>query len=83
LVTTPFEIPNAAAICWCDILTPWGKLHRLVEPFYPKVVGAGCPPIGLTRMLRMYVAQAVTLFAFANLVLAGRRFTVTETRSAS
>jgi hypothetical protein len=29
----------------------------LVEPFYPKVEGAGRPPIGLARMLRMYVAQ--------------------------
>jgi IS5 family transposase len=40
-----------------DSVTPWGKLHKLVEPFYPKVVGAGRPPIGLSRMLRMYVAQ--------------------------
>jgi IS5 family transposase len=40
-----------------DSVTPWGKLHKLVEPFYPKVVGAGRPPIGLARMLRMYVAQ--------------------------
>jgi IS5 family transposase len=29
----------------------------LIEPFYPKVEGAGRPPIGLARMLRMYVAQ--------------------------
>lgn len=40
-----------------DSVTPWGKLHKLIEPFYPKVEGAGCPPIGLVRMLRMYVAQ--------------------------
>ena len=40
-----------------DSVTPWGRLHALVEPFYPKVVGAGRPPIGLARMLRMYVAQ--------------------------
>ena len=38
-------------------VTPWSKLHQLIEPFYPKVVGAGRPPIGLARMLRMYVAQ--------------------------
>ena len=37
-------------------VTPWGKLHVLVEPFYPKVDGAGRPPIGIARMLRMYVA---------------------------
>jgi len=38
-------------------VTPWSKLHKLVEPFYPKVEGAGRPPIGPARMLRMYVAQ--------------------------
>ena len=40
-----------------DSVTPWGKLRKLIEPFYPKVEGAGRPPIGLARMLRMYVAQ--------------------------
>ena len=40
-----------------DSVTPWGKLHKLIEPFYPKAAGAGRPPIGLARMLRMYVAQ--------------------------
>jgi IS5 family transposase len=40
-----------------DSVTPWGKLHKLVVPFYPKVEGGGRPPIGLARMLRMYVAQ--------------------------
>ena len=40
-----------------DLATPWGKLHKLIEPHYPKVTGPGRPPIGLARMLRMYVAQ--------------------------
>lgn len=40
-----------------DSMTPWGKLHNLIKPFYPKVEGAGRPPTGLARMLRMYVAQ--------------------------
>jgi hypothetical protein len=40
-----------------DSVMPWGKLHKLIEPFYPMVEGAGRPPIGLARMLRMYVAQ--------------------------
>lgn len=40
-----------------DNVTPWGKLHKLIEPFYPKVEGAGRAPIGVTRMLRIYVAQ--------------------------
>jgi IS5 family transposase len=34
-----------------DNVPPW------VEPFYPKVVCAGRPPIRLTRTLRMHVAQ--------------------------
>ena len=40
-----------------ESVTPWTQLHALIEPFYPKVEGAGRPPIGLARMLRMYVAQ--------------------------
>ena len=38
-------------------MTPWEKLHVLVEPFYPKVNGAGRPPVGIVRMLRMYLAR--------------------------
>ena len=40
-----------------DSATPWGKLHKLIEPHYPKTKGPGRRPIGLARMLRMYVAQ--------------------------
>lgn len=40
-----------------DSVTPWSKLHKEIEPFQPKVEGVGHPPIGLARMLRMYVAQ--------------------------
>lgn len=40
-----------------DLATPWSQLHKLIEPYYPKGEGAGRPPIGLARMLRMYVAQ--------------------------
>ncbi|MYN09943.1 IS5/IS1182 family transposase, partial [Massilia sp. FT127W] len=35
------------------------------------------------RGLAKNTAQLSTLFAFANLVLAGRRFTITESRSPS
>jgi IS5 family transposase len=38
-------------------VTPWAALWKEIEPFYPKGDGAGRPPIGLARMLRMYVAQ--------------------------
>jgi IS5 family transposase len=40
-----------------DEVTPWSQLHQQIEPFYPKAEGAGRPPVGLARMLRMYVAQ--------------------------
>ena len=40
-----------------DAVTPWAALVAELEPFYPKGKGRGRPPIGLERMLRMYVAQ--------------------------
>jgi IS5 family transposase len=42
-----------------DSVTPWLQLHELIAPFYPKVEGAGRPPIGLARMLRMYVDEGI------------------------
>ena len=43
---------------------PWNELEQRIEPFYPKRTGAGrrSPvagrrPIGIARMLRMYVAK--------------------------
>ena len=38
-------------------VTPWRKLHELVEPFYPSFRGAGRLPTVLARMLRVSVAQ--------------------------
>lgn len=40
-----------------EAVTPWASLVAAIEPFYPKGDGRGRPPIGLERMLRMYVAQ--------------------------
>jgi len=40
-----------------EAVTPWSALEAEIEPFYPKGDGRGRPPIGLRRMLRMYVAQ--------------------------
>ena len=40
-----------------DAVTPWEALIAQIEPFYPKGEGRGRPPIGLQRMLRMYIAQ--------------------------
>jgi IS5 family transposase len=39
-----------------EAATPWAQLVAVIEPHYPKG-GRGRPPIGLERMLRMYVAQ--------------------------
>ena len=40
-----------------EAITPWVELERTIAPFYPSNGGRGRPPIGLARMLRMYVAQ--------------------------
>lgn len=40
-----------------EAVTPWPALVAEIEPFYPKSGRVGRPPIGLPRMLRMYVAQ--------------------------
>jgi transposase, IS5 family len=36
---------------------PWDKLSALIEPAYPAGDGAGRPPIGLERMLRIHFLQ--------------------------
>ncbi len=40
-----------------NAVTPWSALVAELEPFYPRGEGRGRPPIGLERMLRMYIAQ--------------------------
>lgn len=40
-----------------EAVTPWAELERAIAPYYPSSAGRGRPPIGLVRMLRMYVAQ--------------------------
>jgi len=40
-----------------DGAKPWGDLHKLLEPHYPKNSGSRRQPIGLARMLRVYVVQ--------------------------
>ncbi len=40
-----------------EAVTPWSALAAEIEPFYPMGEGRGRPPIGLERMLRMYIAQ--------------------------
>jgi transposase, IS5 family len=38
-------------------VVPWSRLCTLIEPVYPKSEGAGRPPVGLERMLRIYFLQ--------------------------
>lgn len=40
-----------------EAATPWTALVAALMPHYPKGDGRGRPPIGLERMLRMYIAQ--------------------------
>ncbi len=40
-----------------DHVIPWRKLAEVIEPFYPKPDGAGRPPVGVERMLRVHCLQ--------------------------
>src|SRR6201998_4080748 len=39
-----------------DVVIPWARLLRLIEPHYPKA-GNGRQPLGLEKMLRIYFLQ--------------------------
>ena len=57
--TTGFEKHNratrkAAFLARMETLVPWDDFCALIEPHYPKA-GNGRPPIGIERMLRMYL----------------------------
>lgn len=47
---------RAAFLAEMDGVVPWAKFYAMVEPFYPKP-GNGRPPIGLERMVRIYLLQ--------------------------
>lgn len=38
-------------------IIPWKDLCKVIKPFYPKPKGAGRPPVGLERMLRIHFLQ--------------------------
>lgn len=40
-----------------EAVTPWTSLTAVIASHYPSSGGRGRPPIGLERMLRMYIAQ--------------------------
>jgi IS5 family transposase len=45
-----------AFLATMEEIVPWQQLCEVIEPHYPKT-GNGRPPIGLERMLRMYLVQ--------------------------
>ncbi len=47
---------RAVFLAEMDQVVPWSALCALVEPVYPKP-GNGRPPVGVERMLRIYVLQ--------------------------
>lgn len=46
-----------AFLAQMNAVVPWGKLTALIEPVYPAGQGAGRPPVGLERMLRIHFLQ--------------------------
>ena len=38
-------------------VVPWAELVAVIEPVYPKAKGAGRPPVGIERMLRLHCLQ--------------------------
>ena len=40
-----------------EAVTPWASMVAAITSHYPSSGGRGRPPIGLERMLRMYIAQ--------------------------
>jgi IS5 family transposase len=40
-----------------ETVVPWARLEAVIEPHNPKSGKVGRPPIGLTKMLRMYFLQ--------------------------
>lgn len=38
-------------------VVPWAELVAAIEPVYPKAEGAGRPPVGVERMLRLHCLQ--------------------------
>ena len=40
-----------------EAATPWLSLTNVIAPHYPSGGGPGRPPVGLERILRMYIAQ--------------------------
>jgi IS5 family transposase len=38
-------------------VVPWARLIAIIEPLYPRSGRVGRPPIGVSKMLRMYCLQ--------------------------
>ena len=47
---------NERFLAAMELIVPFARMEAVIEPFYPKGE-RGRPPIGLSRMLRMYLLQ--------------------------
>lgn len=54
-----FRKPTRKEIFLKDMeqIIPWKKLCQVIKPYYPMPKGAGRPPVGLERMLRIHFLQ--------------------------
>jgi hypothetical protein len=42
-----------------ETIIPWQELTAVIAPFYPNPQGAGRRPVGVERMLRIYIPAAL------------------------
>lgn len=55
----PYRKPTRreAFLAEMEQVVPWAEFCALIAPVYPQPAGAGRPPVGLERMLRIYFLQ--------------------------
>ncbi len=44
-------------LAYIEAVAPWPALVNAIAPFYPRSGNPGRPPIGLMRLLHIYVVQ--------------------------
>ncbi len=49
-----------------ESVTPWSSLTSVIAPYYPGSGGRGRPPVGLERILRMYMYVAQQCFGLSD-----------------
>ena len=45
-----------------EAATPWTSLLNVISPYYPVSGRRGHPPVGLERILRMYIVNSALVF---------------------